>query len=140
MTRDHLHNVLWGATALVAWLAAFVFLWSLRPLDPVTKLELVIEGPIHAGGDLRVHIDYCKTEGFAPSSVSWALIDGVTIMLEPMIVRLTPGCHVTTLIMPSTPHMIPGTYKLHVDGVYPTYPWRAYIIKSATSPEFEVVP
>ena len=129
-----------GPVVLWSVLAAVAFLWTLRPLDPVPKLELTIIGPTPAGADLKVRVDYCKAEGFTPTAVRWSLVDGVTIMLPPTIVTLAPGCHSTTLILPGTPHMTPGTYMLRVDGVYTPYPWRAAIIETATSAPFEVVP
>jgi len=137
---DTLHNLIWGALAVLAWTLAISYAWTLRPLDPVPKLELTVLGPLHAGSDIRARVDYCKTEGFTPSAVRWSLVDGVTIMLPDTIVTLTPGCHVVTLILPGTPHMVPGSYMLRVDGVYAPYPWRASIIESATSKPFDVVP
>jgi hypothetical protein len=137
---DLVHNFIWGSLAAIAWIMAFAFLWTLRPLDPVPRLELTVLGPTHAGSDLQVRVDYCKREGFAPSAVRWSLVDGVTIMLPPTIVTLAPGCRVLTLVLPGTPHMTPGRYRLRVDGVYMLYPWRSAVIESASSPWFEVLP
>lgn len=137
---DRFHNGIWAVVAFCSIISATGFLYTLRPLDPVPKLELTVIGPTHAGADLKVRVAYCKTAGFTPSAVRWSLVDGVTIMLPPTIVTLTPGCHVTTLILPGTPHMTPGRYLLHVDGVYVPYPWRAPIVEPATSPVFEVIP
>jgi hypothetical protein len=109
------------------------------PYDPVPKLEIAVVGPTHAGGALRVHVDYCKATGYTPIEVRWALIDGVTIILPPTMVTLPVGCRVTTFILPSSPHMTPGRYQLRVNGLYQTWPWRT-VIEEAISPVFEVVP
>jgi hypothetical protein len=136
--RDTLHTVTWATLALLLWIAAITFLWTLRPLDPVPRLNLTVMGPTVAGGYVRVMIDYCKTEGYTPESVRWSLVDGVTIMLDPLVVTLEPGCHTTLLILPTAPQMVEGTYKLRVDGIYRPYPWRSAIIVSATSNDFTV--
>jgi len=137
--RDSYHNVVWGALTLVTWLSVGLFFWTLRPLDPVPKLALTVQEPIRAGGDLFIRVDYCKAAGYTPAAVRWSLIDGVTIMLPPTVVTLDVGCHVTTLILPSSPHMVAGRYMLRVDGIYQPYPWRT-IVETAISPVFEVTP
>jgi len=137
---DRVHAVTAPLLALVVCVAAVAFLWTLRPLDPVPRLQLTVMGPTLPGGDLRVMVDYCKTEGYTPESVRWSLIDGVTIMLDPLVVTLQPGCHATLLILPTAPQMVAGVYKLRVDGIYRPYPWRAAIVVSATSNEFTVKP
>jgi len=135
---ERIHNGMWAVLALCSMLSAASFLWTLRPLDPVPKLALTVLGPTRTGADLEVRVDYCKTEGFTPSAVRWSLVDGVTIMLPPTVVTLAPGCRVTILLLPGTPHMTPGVYLLRVDGIYTPYPWRSPIIVSASSPPFEV--
>ena len=137
--EDRTVNLVMSVVTLVVWLACAVFLWSLRPIDPVPKLQIAVVGETRAGSDLRVRVDYCKAEGYTPLAVRWSLIDGVTIMLPPTIVTLATGCHVTTLILPSSPHMTPARYILRVDGVYQPMPWRT-IVKTAISPPFEVSP
>ena len=140
MSRDRLHNLTWATLAALSWVTAFAVLWTLRPLDPVPRLNLTVMGPTLPGGDLRVMVDYCKAEGYTPESVRWSLVDGVTIMLDPLVVTLQPGCHVTMLILPTARQMVAGVYKLRVDGIYRPYPWRSAIVVSATSNEFTVAP
>jgi len=109
------------------------------PYHPVPRLEIAVVGPTHAGDALRVHVDYCKTAGYNPYEVRWALLDGVTIMLPPTLVTLPPGCDQLTILLPSSPHMVPGSYKLRVQGFYAVWPWRT-VIEEATSKPFEVTP
>ena len=139
MPKDRIGNMVMGTLALVTWLAAGLFLWSLRPIDPVPRLNIAVIGETRAGEALRVRVDYCKAPGYTPLSVRWSLVDGVTIMLPGTVVILADGCHVTTLILPSSPHMTPASYILRVDGVYQPMPWRT-IVKTAISPPFEVMP
>ena len=138
--RDAMHTVVWATFALLSWIAAGAFLWTLRPIDPVTRLELTVMGPTVAGGDLRVMVAYCKAEGYTPEAVRWSLVDGVTIILPPLVVTLQPGCHTTLLVMPTARQMVAGSYRLRVDGVYRPFLWRAPIIETATSNEFTVGP
>jgi hypothetical protein len=122
------------AVAIITALA--VTFW---PFDVLTKFEITVIGPTHAGQELQVQVDYCKTRDIMPAEVRWALSDGVMMFLAPTMSIVPQGCHVRVIMVPTTPHMTPGRYRLEQTVLYHPLPWRTEI-ERAISPWFEVVP
>ena len=109
------------------------------PMDPVQGLRLTVVGETRAGGPVCVRVDYCKTRDIKPESVAWNLVDGVVIILPPSMVILPNGCHSKTILLPTSPHMTPGVYRLEVVATYAVLPWRDVLIHGLSQP-FTVMP
>ena len=109
------------------------------PYAPLARMEITVEGPVRAGSEIPVLLDYCKTsQRWVPREVRWTLVNVVLISIDGPKAALPVGCEpARPVAIPLSDHVAPGRYRLQADIIYSPWPWRD-IIYTRRSQVFQI--